>query len=190
MFSYRCNDDHELRLLQRADVDELFALVDSNRQYLRVWLPWVDETTTTTVIRDFIQSTLQQFADNLGFVAAICYQQKIVGIIGHNRIVWEHRIGYLGYWLAEAHQGKGLMTTSCRALVDYSFGTMNLNRLVITCATQNQKSRAIPERLGFVHEGTARDAEWLYDHFVDHEIYAKLHCDWKSKNQKNIADQP
>jgi ribosomal-protein-serine acetyltransferase len=56
---------------------------------------------------------------------------------------------------------------------------LNLNRLVITCATQNQKSRAIPERLGFVHEGIARDAEWLYDHFVDHDIYAKLHCDWK-----------
>src|SRR3712207_6857835 len=48
------------------------------------------------------------------------------------------------------------------------------NRVSIACATENKKSCAIPERLGFRREGVQRQAEWLYDHFVDHVIYAAL----------------
>ena len=175
MFSFLVGNCHELRLLRTSDADELFTLTDANRAYLRTWLPWLDSTTSSANTRDFIQSTLQQFADDRGFVAAICYEQSIVGVVGYNQIDWQNRIGYIGYWLAEAYQGKGLMITSCNAIIDYGFEVLNLNRLVITCATKNSRSRAIPERLGFIHEGTIRDAEWLYDRFVDHEIYAKLH---------------
>ena len=71
------------------------------------------------------------------------------------------------------------MTLACRYLVDYSFATLILNRVVIMCATHNKRSRAIPERLGFRHEGTACEAEWLYDHFVDHEMYALLRRHWE-----------
>ncbi len=74
------------------------------------------------------------------------------------------------------------MTSSCKALVDYGFGVLNLNRLVIACASENKRSRLIPERLDFIHEGTAHDAEWLYDHFVDHEIYVQFYCDWNRQN--------
>jgi ribosomal-protein-serine acetyltransferase len=56
------------------------------------------------------------------------------------------------------------------------------NRVVIACASKNQRSRAIPERLGFTHEGVAREAEWLYDRFVDSEIYALLNREWNSDN--------
>jgi ribosomal-protein-serine acetyltransferase len=178
MFSFRVDERHELRLLRPSDADELFRLTDNNREYLRSWLPWLDSTIAVANTEDFIRSTLQQFADNRGFVAAICYDKTIVGLIGYNQIDWQNRIGYIGYWLAQDYQGNGLMTTSCKAIVDYGFGVLNLNRLVITCATENKPSRAIPERLGFVHEGTTRDAEWLYDHFVNHEIYVQFYCDW------------
>jgi ribosomal-protein-serine acetyltransferase len=182
MFSFRVGDYHELRLLRTYDANELFLLTEANRAYLRTWLPWLDDTTSSANTRDFIQSTLQQFADNRGFVAAICYKTLIVGVVGYNQIDWHNRIGYIGYWLAEKYQGKGLMTVSCKALVDYGFRVLNLNRLVIACAAENKRSRAIPERLGFFHEGTTRDAEWLYDHFVDHEIYVQFHRDWNCQN--------
>ena len=53
-----------------------------------------------------------------------------------------------------------------------------MNKVCIPVAVENSSSRAIPERLGFLSEGTAKEAEWLYDHFVDHELYAMLHSDW------------
>jgi ribosomal-protein-serine acetyltransferase len=66
-------------------------------------------------------------------------------------------------------------------LVNHAFASFNLHRLTITCATGNLRSRAIPPRLGFVHEGRQRDAEWLYDHFVDHEMYVQLQPEWEAQ---------
>ena len=182
MFYLRVNDRIELRLLQITDAEELFALTDANRNYLRVWLPWLDGTNSVADTKNFIEYTLETSSNNRGVAAAICDERSIVGLIGYNQIDTQNRIGYIGYWLAADYQGKGIMTTSCQAISDYGFSALNLNRLVITCATQNQSSRAIPKRLGFIHEGTIRDAEWLYDRFVNHEIYSLLYQDWKNKN--------
>lgn len=180
MFAYRVSDAHELRLLQLTDTEELFALVDANRAYLRRWLPWLDDNLTSTDTRKFIESTLQQLSENRGLIAAIQWQGKIAGVIGYNHIDWQNRTGTIGYWLAAAFQGQGLMSASCRALVEYGFQMLNLNRIVICCATENYRSCAIPERLGFVHEGTLREGEWLYDHFVDLKVYGCLRRDWVS----------
>lgn len=178
MFSHWLNDRLQLRSLQLTDATELFALVDANRAYLRRWLPWLDRTKTSADTRNFIRGTLEQFGDSGGVVAAICYDKTIVGVIGHNHIDWANYVGYIGYWLAATHQGKGIMTAACKHLVDYSFAALTLNRIVIACATHNRRSRAIPERLGFHHESTAYEAEWLYDHFVDHAVYTLLRRYW------------
>jgi ribosomal-protein-serine acetyltransferase len=178
MFLARISDDLELRLLKLADAAEIFALTDANRLYLRQWLPWLDMVTQVDHTKDFILRTLKQFVDREGLVAAICDGGKIVGLIGFNRIEQQDQIGYIGYWLAESHTGKGIMTKSCQSLINYGFTTLKLNRIVITCATENHHSRAIPLRLGFTHEGVVRDAEWLYSQFGDHDIYALLAKDW------------
>jgi ribosomal-protein-serine acetyltransferase len=179
MLFHKISDRQELHLIQATDAEELFALTDSNRDYLRTWLPWLDWITEVADTQKFIQSSLQQFANNQGFVAVIRAEGSIAGVIGYNEIDWQNQIGYIGYWLAASYQGQGMITTSCQAIINYGFFKLNLNRIVIACASQNQRSRAIPDRLGFKHEGTAREAEWLYNHFVDHEIYALLKRDWQ-----------
>ena len=42
MFFYPITDSLRLRPLRLADTDELFALTEANRAYLRQWLPWLD----------------------------------------------------------------------------------------------------------------------------------------------------
>jgi ribosomal-protein-serine acetyltransferase len=68
-------------------------------------------------------------------------------------------------------------------LVDYAFNELGLNRLEIRCATENTKSRAIPQRLGFKQEGTIRQAEWLYDHYVDLVVYGILASEWSDSSK-------
>ena len=43
---------------------------------------------------------------------------------------------------------------------------------------KNFKSRTIPERLGFLKKEGIREAEWLYDHYVDHVVYGVLAREW------------
>jgi len=75
------------------------------------------------------------------------------------------------------------MTKACIAMIHHIFNDLHLNRVEIRCAVLNSKSRAIPERLGFSQEGTIREAEWLYDHFVDHIVYSLLAREWKMQEK-------
>ena len=182
MFSFKIDNDTELRLLEQRHAEELFLLTDRDRDYLRKWLPWLDGNKYVKDSRNFIKRTLEQVANNRGFTAGIWYKGELAGVIGYNRIDWLNRIASIGYWLGASFQGKGIMTKSCRSLIDYAFDELKMNRVEIHCATENRKSRAIPERLGFEHEATIRQAEWLYDHFVDHVVYGMLVEDWKNKS--------
>jgi len=64
-------------------------------------------------------------------------------------------------------------------MVNLGFREFGLNRIEIRCATGNHRSCAIPKRLGFTREGVLRDAEWLYDHFLDLAVYGMLEREWK-----------
>jgi ribosomal-protein-serine acetyltransferase len=156
----------------------LFALLDESRSELRKWLPFIDATTSVPDIETFIRSGLTRFANGNGPELGIWYRGALVGVIGVHYIDWTHRITSIGYWLGTPHLGKGIMTRSCHALTDMLITEYQLNRVEIQVATENYRSRRIPERLGFLQEGTRRQAEWLYDHFVDHVIYAMLAGSW------------
>jgi ribosomal-protein-serine acetyltransferase len=179
MFEHQVDNEIRLRLLEPRHAEALFTLVDANRPYLRRWLPWLDANTAVSDTLHFIETAQRQFADNTGLVAGTWYRGQLAGVIGHNRIDWENRVSWPGYWLAEGLQGKGIMTRSCRALVNHALTELNLNRIEIRCAVGNSKSRAIPERLGFQQEGVLREAEWLYDKFVDHIVYGMLKSEWQ-----------
>ncbi|MEI9892690.1 MAG: GNAT family protein [Chthoniobacter sp.] len=131
---------------------------------------------------------VQQAENNHNIHAAILLDGRIVGVASYHRIDWQNRSTSIGYWLAQAHEGHGLVTASCQVLVDHAFAALNLHRLAIACASANTRSRAIPPRLGFVHEGRVRGAEWLYDHFVDHEVYTQLQPEWEARMITRLAD--
>lgn len=102
-------------------------------------------------------------------------------MIGFHGFDGANRVTSLGYWLALDACGQGVMRASVEACVSYAFRDRGMNRLYVRCATENQRSRRVPEALGFVHEGTQREAEWLYDHFVDLEVYSVLAAEWKGR---------
>lgn len=178
MFRRVIDGEIELLLLEPRHAEALYGLTDKNRPYLRQWLPWLDNNTSIHDTLLFIDSTRRQYAANNGFQAGIWYRSEIAGVIGYHPIDWPNRSSSLGYWLGESFQGRGIMTRSCRAFLDHSFRSLKLNRIEIRCATDNGRSRAIPERLGFRREGQVREAEWLYERFVDHVVYGLLVREW------------
>ena len=180
MFSYKIDDETEIRLFAEQHADRLFALVDENREYLREWLPWVDGTKTAEETRKFIKGSLEQFAANEGFSAGLWHRGELAGSIGSHKIDWSNKKVEVGYWISAGFQGKGIVTRATRALVDYLFDELGLNRVEIHCAEGNKKSRAIAERLGFRQEGILRQATLLYDHYQDMVIYGMLREDWRT----------
>ena len=175
----RIDEETELRIFEERHAQEVAELVDQNRTSLRKWLPWVDDSRSVEDSKAFIRSSLQQFAQNEGFQTGIWYKDTFAGGIGYQGIDWIDRKVEIGYWLGESFQKKGLMTKACRTLIAYAFTELGLNKVEIHCATENIRSCAIPKRLGFTQEGILRDAQWLYDHFVDTVIYGLLAREWQ-----------
>lgn len=186
MFTYEIDKDLTLKLLETRDAERVFELTDSSRLYLRQWLPWLDFTRSTEDTTTFIKSGLLDFAENKAMNAAIVYKKEIVGVAGFNNLNWTNKVAQIGYWLGEAYQGNGIMTKVAHALTHYALTDLQLNRVEIRAAVENHKSRSIPKRLGFTYEGTIRQTEWLYDHYVDHAIYSMLAEEWSTK--QNIRD--
>jgi ribosomal-protein-serine acetyltransferase len=166
-------DDCQLRLLEEADAEELYRLIEANRAYLARWMPWAAAQTRETTV-EFLRATRRQAASDDGFQAALVCDGAIIGVVGYHSVNWPHGSTTIGYWLAEQHQGRGLMTRAVRVLVDLAFGEWNLHRVEIRAATDNGRSRAIPERLGFREEGVQREAERIGERYLDLAIYGLL----------------
>lgn len=180
-----------LRQMEFDDAEELFSVSDRNREHLREWLPWVAHTRVVATTAAFIQHTQQLATAGKALHCVILDRGHIVGTCGYNRIEGAHRRSCIGYWLAHEARGRGIMTSAVAALVNYGFTRLGLNRQVIVCATGNAASAAVAERCGFRLEGIAREAELLYDRFVDHRVYSKLRADHaKEQAQRAMESMP
>ncbi|WP_088102088.1 GNAT family N-acetyltransferase [Halalkalibacter urbisdiaboli] len=178
MFVHTINEDLALKLIGIDDAEQIFNLTIQNRDHLREWLPWIDQSNHLDDTTTYIKSCLTGFAKNDSLQTVIIYKNQYVGVAGFNQLNWGNKTGHIGYWLGNDFQGKGIMTTVVQALTDYGFNNLMLNKVEIRAAEANRKSRSIPERLGFKHEGTIRSAQWLYDHYVDMVIYGMLKNEW------------
>ncbi len=173
------DDGIELRQVSIADCAELYASIDRNRARLRTWLPWVGLTFGQNDLSEFIRQREIDNAARVSLTTHIWYQDQLCGAVGLHVIDQRHRSSSIGYWLDEAYEGRGIMTRACRAMVTHGFREYGLHRIEIRCGTGNSRSMAIPRRLGFTEEGTLREAEWVFDHWVDDRVFSMLEQDWK-----------
>jgi ribosomal-protein-serine acetyltransferase len=179
-FEVQLSADCGLRLLREPDAEELYALIAENRGYLAEWMPW-PAAQTLEGTEQFIRLALRQRADDNGFQAAILLEGAIAGVSGFHAVDWANRTTSIGYWLAEPHQGRGIMTGAVRALTEHAFGAWKLERVEIRAAPGNTRSRAIPERLGFTEEGTLRAVERVGDRQLDNVVYSMLASEWRNE---------
>ncbi|WP_214824001.1 GNAT family N-acetyltransferase [Exiguobacterium algae] len=184
MLEYNINDDITLRMFNVDDAEALFQLTMASKPYLREWLGWLDYIETVEDSKQNIEGRIKGLIKTGGFPKsfAIMYKGVLAGTIGFNEINRGIQCGTIGYWLGEGFQGKGIMMKSLEVLIDYGFSELDLHKIEIRVAPGNVKSRALPERLGFKQEGVIRDAEWLYDRYVDHVVYGLLKDEWRRNN--------
>lgn len=178
-FHLRVDDSIVLRLLVEADAPVLFELVTANREQLRQHLSWVENTKTRADVERAIRFALRLYHKDEGMQAGLWFEGRLAGVISYNYI--DQQRTEIGYWLGAAFQGQGIMTRACRALTAYAFDVMEVQRVEIRCSVENLKSRAIPERLGFIVEGTVPQLDWNADHYVDVVVYAMTAGVWSAR---------
>lgn len=157
------------------DAEILYDIIDSQREYLQEWLPFVPLTTSSRDTKDFIEMTLAKPEEEQDLTFTIHYRGEVVGLIGYKDTDYVNRRVELGYWISYDYQGQGIMTRATRKLCEYAFDVLKLHRVQIRCGVGNIASGNIPKRLGFSFEGIERDGEYHPDNrYIDLEVYSLL----------------
>ncbi len=167
-----------LKVLHPSEAGQLYSLVHQNRDHLRQWLPWVDDTKVPEDTRRFLSSSYEAFRQEMAVSFGIRFTGQLAGMIGFHGFDRTNRVTSLGYWLARDFCRRGIMRKCVAACVDFAIREEGMNRVYVRCATGNKASKRIPQSLGFTFEGVQREAEWLYDHFLDLEVYSILASEW------------
>lgn len=167
-----------LRPVTSADADDLFAL-HSNAHVLRYWdsPPWTERARAER----FIAASSQMAEDGSGarLVIERASDGAFVGWSGVSRWSPDYRSASLGYCLGEAAWGHGYATESARALLQWAFDTLDLNRVQAETDTRNTASARVLEKLGFRREGTLREDCVVNGDVSDSWVYGLLRREWR-----------
>jgi len=174
------NPSLQLHLLEHAEAQELEALKRSITDHGLEWL-------YTGQPGQFIEDSLRRFANRQGFWAGLRLRNELVGVLGINNVNDWTRSAEVDYALGPGFRGKGLMTQAVRAMLDYGFGELHLNRIEIRADKENTKSCTIALRLGFRKEGTLRENIFYGDRLGDQVVHSLLASEWQalSANKDN-----
>lgn len=168
----------ELRQLERTDSEDIYKTIDSQREYLGKWLPFVEFTKKLSDTEKFVDSVVNAPEDRFEHVFAIRKRNKFAGLIGFKDTDKLNKKTEIGYWLSQQYQKQGIITKSVDKLCGFAFNKLGINRIQIKCAVGNKSSINIPKRLGFIFEGIERQGELLTGNiFTDLEIYSRLKND-------------
>jgi len=100
--------------------------------------------------------------------------QEKVGVIGINHVSHVHHRCELGFWSVPVMWGKGYITEAAKAVVQFAFEELHINRIQATVETDNPASIAVLKKLGFTHEGTLREYEMNKGSYIDLMYFALL----------------
>jgi len=168
----------QLRQLERMDAPDIFHAIDSQREYLGRWLPFVALTRSLSDTEIFVESVLNAPEELLELTFTIRVKGEFAGLVGFKDTDRLNRKTEIGYWLSERFQKQGIMTRCVEKLCEHAFNMLDINRIQIKCAVGNHASSNIPKRLGFRLEGIERQGELLTDTgFADLEVYSRLSSD-------------
>lgn len=172
-------DDRQfLESLTLSHVELIFNAINQNRKFLRKWLPFVDFTQKVLDTERFVRSILEKPSSKRDEVYVIWYKHEFAGLIGFKDADRINDKIEIGYWLIEKMTGKGIATEAVHKMVNLAFRNMDMNRVQIRCGVGNDKSSAIPRRLGFTLEGIERAGERHNHHYIDLEVFSLLKSEW------------
>ena len=167
-----------LRPFNDTDANALFAL-HSSAYVLRYWdaPPWSERVRA----EKFITTCRQMAEEGTGARLAVASvsDEAFIGWCSLTRWNPNYRSASMGYCLDDAAWGHGYATEAARALLQWAFDTLDLNRVQAETDTRNAASARVLEKLGFVREGTLREDCVVNGEVSDSWVYGLIRREWR-----------
>jgi len=173
-------------------------LVEIRQQHLKnIYNLFSDENVTRfynllplTVESDaqkFIDWYQNRFKEKLGIRWGISLkgEQDIIGTIGFNNFTKRHKAN-IGYDLQPDYWNKGIMTEALRAVINFGFNQLEINRMEAEVMQGNVNSEKLLLKLNFLKEGVLR--EWMLwnNNYYDMSMFSLLKSDSEGNRKQTL----
>jgi ribosomal-protein-alanine N-acetyltransferase len=174
-----------LRPPRANDVAEMRRALRSNAAHLRPWsvapAPGEDPASLASVSRAVLQHR-REWKRGQTFVLVIAPRdndEKVIGRIALGGVLrGAFQNAYLGYWIDQQHQGRGLATEAVRAITTFAFSSAQLHRVQAAVMPRNSGSLRVLEKAGYRREGFAERYLYIAGRWEDHVLYAITADEW------------
>jgi len=163
-----------LRAITIQDDEALFILrtEDAANKYLDRARP-----TLVTELHQLITKIAYGISSNTAIAWAITLKEnpgQLIGSISYHKIDADHHRAEIGYMILSAYWRKGLVSEAIKAVIDYGFNEMKLHSIEANINPNNEASRNILLKFGFVKEAYFKENYYFDGKFFDSEIYSLL----------------
>lgn len=168
----------ELRLINNDHLNEFCELVCHSKS-LHQWVDWCHPAFTQQDGYDFLIANRINWLKSLsyGFGVFLKDSDELVGMVALTERYYSFNMGTIGYWLGDAHQGKGYAGEALIGLCSFCFEEIGLTRLEIVCDTGNIASHTVARKIGAIEEGLARNRFIHADQVKDGLVFSLIPSD-------------
>lgn len=152
-----------LRRPAPADAPALRRAIEGSLPKLRQWMAWAQDIGTPEDTAANVARAAVQFETRESLRYHIWLGDELIGSTGYHSLDWRVTKGEIGYWVATPHVGRGYAKEATEALTTYALDSLKFRRLEIRCDAANERSRRIPEQLGYT-----LDARLIHDDVAAH----------------------
>ncbi|HEX2946659.1 MAG TPA: GNAT family protein [Clostridia bacterium] len=177
-FPYIATEEITLRKIEASDLDSIFEIYSNEKlfQYTPVMLRKNKDT-----VANMIGHFDRDFHKRKYIFLGICLNSdpdKIVGIAEMFEYSAEINMITIGYRLNDKYWDRGIITKTVKAMTDFLFNEIGINRIQAFVMPENIKSQNVLLRNGFTKEGMIRQGYfWKGQGVVDLILYSLLKSD-------------
>jgi RimJ/RimL family protein N-acetyltransferase len=179
---------------------ERVYLRPAERSDLPTFVRWLNEADTVrylTLMAPMSLASEERWFDGLlerqgtrdfHFVICLLADGRAIGTAGLHEVDRESGSAAFGIAIGdEADRSQGYGTDALRAICDFGFGSLRLERIYLDVFTPNQRAIRSYERAGFVLEGTQRRAHFSDGRFEDTHRMSLLRDEWLALRGRSDA---
>ncbi|MDQ3253627.1 MAG: GNAT family N-acetyltransferase [Acidobacteriota bacterium] len=115
------------------------------------------------------------------FAVALKEKQALIGHIALSVKESDEQQAEVGFTFSREYQGQGFAREAAVCVLDYSFNTLKLHRVMAVTDVENQRSVALLDRLGMRKEGHFIENIWFKGKWGSEYLYAILAEEWMAK---------
>ena len=169
-----------LRRMERGDAQDIYAY-SSDPEVARYVL-WHAQTSITEA-KDYIRYMKSRYRHDEPSSWGIIDKASghLIRTIGYMNYDMDNGTIEIGYSLAKWKWNQGLMTEALNRVINYTFESMDVNRIEAMHEPENPASGKVMEKCNMKYEGTLHQRLYNKGKYVDFCLFAILRKDWKLK---------